>query len=561
MSKLIDSGVQVSSRNPRMNVYLPPESLQVPACCSEKTDCFSFGVLVIQILSGHFPLPADKSMATTEVGRRQNHIGMIDEKHPLLSIALCCLSDNASDRPFSQQLCDRIASVKDKDYTDVIHPHPEEDFTFAFEESRIAGSKGVEEVFRLSMESQLEQKEKIIATLRQGIVDLEQQLEEFRRTHSKELAKKNWMITESEIRLRTVNEKLEKSEEARALLERQTLAFETWAQQPLASAVIDSKRKIRLEHGEEISPPFIHDFSRFCGNAIVNGDMVFFKTALSPEICAFDSVENSWSPVPTCPHINGYCSIVIVNDLLTTVGDYDYGDQYSNRLYSFMSVNRWRKAFPNMLTKRCLATTLCTGTALIVAGGRGEDRRVKQTVEIMNTKSCRWFTAEDLPEPLFCSSATVCGERVYLAGGKDKYSLSTPAVYTCSLSALLKSCQLRLLRSHHPLLPDPISLDQESAGRPSIWTRLADLPVLGSTLVSVNGQLLSVGGRELNHNATTSILVFDSSANSWLHLDHRMSTPRSECFAAVLPDNRLMIAGGYTAAGNIASTVEIATVS
>lgn len=565
-SKMVDMDLQASSRNPHVNVYLPPESLSVPPHYSEKTDCFSFGVLVVQILTRRFPSPIDRSLAETEVERRKDHIGMVDPSHPLLSTAIRCLRDNAGDRPTAQELCERIAAVKGNDYKEPTCTQPgSEDVTSVDKQtivSRLSFSNGGEDIWSSwkDFAQDLKQRDGVIANLRQEIEELKQQLEEARKSHSKEIAQKNWMIAESEVYLGRVNRKLEKSEEARASLERQSLAFEAWAQQPSAMAAVESKRKIKLEWvDEELCSPFRRDFSRFCCNAVVDGDMVLFKTALSPEIYAFDSADGSWTQVPVCPHVNGYCSIAVVNGLLTTVGDYDYGERYSNRLFSLMAQDQhWRKAFPNMPTKRCLTTVLCTGTALIVAGGRGKDRLVKDTVEVMNTESCKWFSAADLPEPLFCSTATVCGDRIYIAGGKDRYSLSTPAVYTCLLSALLKSCKSRLFRTHHPLLSDPVTVS--GGDRPSIWSRVTDLPVVGSTCVSLNGHLLAVGGRELNHSATTTIHVYNSTDNCWVALDHRMSTPRSECFAAVLPDNRLLIAGGYVAASNIASTVEIATI-
>ena len=564
-SKLVSMGLQASSRNPRVSVYMPPESVAVPPQYSEKSDCFSFGVLIIQILTCHFPSPTDRSLAETEVERYEYHINMVDPNHPLLPTALCCLRDNASDRPSAQELCERIASVKGNDYDEATHVQPSSDGTsIGLSEGEVVGdiqsSSCGEDIWLSWSDSSLELKKKdeVITNLRQQIKELKLQLKDVSENHRKEIVQKNWMITENEIRLGEVNQRLEKSEEARASLERQSLAFENWAKQSSATSTVESKRKIKLEWGEEICSPYRRNFSRFSSNAVVEGDMVLFKTALTPEIYAFDSAEGSWSQVPSCLHVNGYCSLTIVNGLVTTVGDYDYGGNYSNRLYSLVAQDhQWRKAFPNMPTKRCLATALCTGTALIVAGGRGQDRVVTETVEVMNTKSCRWLSAADLPEPLFCSSAAVCGDRIYLAGGKDRHGLSIPTVYTCSVSALLKSCKSRLFRTRHPLLSDPTF---PTADQPSIWRRIADLPVVGSTCVSVNGQLVAVGGRELNHSATTAIHVYYSSSDSWIPLDQRMSTPRSECYAAVLPYNRLLIAGGYVADSNLASTVEIARI-
>ena len=47
-----------------------------------------------------------------EVDQRQNHIREIDPNHPLLPISLDCLKDNADERPSAQELCYRVAALK-----------------------------------------------------------------------------------------------------------------------------------------------------------------------------------------------------------------------------------------------------------------------------------------------------------------------------------------------------------------------------------------------------------------------------------------------------------------
>ena len=84
-----------------------------------------------------------------------------------------------------------------------------------------------------------------------------------------------------------------------------------------------------------------------------------------------------------------------------------------------------------MPTKRSLTTALCTGTALIVAGGIGE-HRVLSTVEVMHTESHQWSTAADLPQPMFYASATVCGDSIYMLGGRDEHLADVKSVYSFS---------------------------------------------------------------------------------------------------------------------------------
>ena len=81
-----------------------------------------------------------------------------------------------------------------------------------------------------------------------------------------------------------------------------------------------------------------------------------------------------------------------------------------------------------------------------------------------------------------------------------------------------------------------------SSGDPGVWSKLADLPVAESTCVNFSGQLLAVGGRD-SGQLTTAIYVYNPSPNSWNIISNMMSA-RVRPFAAVLPDNRLMIVGG-----------------
>lgn len=105
------------TRNPGSDAYMPPEAVQSPAVYTEKLDCFSFGVLIIQILTQKLPNPGDPYEEITkcdqskrsfqrisEIRRRENHINEIASGHPLLSIALDCLKDVDIERPSTAQL-------------------------------------------------------------------------------------------------------------------------------------------------------------------------------------------------------------------------------------------------------------------------------------------------------------------------------------------------------------------------------------------------------------------------------------------------------------------------
>ena len=82
---------------PGTDVYMPPEAVQDKPVYTEKIDCFSFGVIAVQIVTRQFPKPGDRlvtlndphypqgavKLCLPEIERRQNHISTIDPNHPL----------------------------------------------------------------------------------------------------------------------------------------------------------------------------------------------------------------------------------------------------------------------------------------------------------------------------------------------------------------------------------------------------------------------------------------------------------------------------------------------
>ena len=198
---------------------------------------------------------------------------------------------------------------------------------------------------------------------------------------------------------------------------------------------------------------------------------------------------------------------------------------------------RWTEVFPPMPTKRRYVNALCTGTTLIVVGGVNDMLSGDmKTVEVLNILTRQWYTAAELPQPLYLSSMTVCSDRIYLLGGRDKDDKWTNSVYSCSLTALLPSVLSYLVRALS------LSID--------MWTRVADLPVSHSTAVSLHGHLIAVGGRDSDNQPTSDIHQYNPSTNSWEVISH-MATPRSGCLVAVLPDNQVMVVGGLIKGGKL----------
>ena len=138
-AKVSDFGMSTLVTNPSGNsrticpgtpAYMPPEALNETPKYSEMLDSFSFGVLLLQILTREFPNPTDRfttmkvphpqqpnlmteaKFDVPEKVRRKEHIDMVDQDEPLLQITLDCLNDKETKRPSASVLCSKLEALK-----------------------------------------------------------------------------------------------------------------------------------------------------------------------------------------------------------------------------------------------------------------------------------------------------------------------------------------------------------------------------------------------------------------------------------------------------------------
>ena len=109
---------------PGTPAYMPPESLEHNPTYATSIDSFSFGVTMVHLLSGKWPIPSsatiidplDPNQITprTEAERRQHFLDEIGEDHPLMRLILECLSNNPSYRPSAEDILHRVnAAARD----------------------------------------------------------------------------------------------------------------------------------------------------------------------------------------------------------------------------------------------------------------------------------------------------------------------------------------------------------------------------------------------------------------------------------------------------------------
>ena len=118
MAKLISTNKYTTC--PGTRHYMPPEALLHDSVYDAAIDCFSLGVLSLQVLTGKFPHPTKYLEAVDgnlmrpipEVQRRQDHIRMVNQSHLVLAIALTALKDQSTERPPASELSIQFERLK-----------------------------------------------------------------------------------------------------------------------------------------------------------------------------------------------------------------------------------------------------------------------------------------------------------------------------------------------------------------------------------------------------------------------------------------------------------------
>ena len=264
------------------------------------------------------------------------------------------------------------------------------------------------------------------------------------------------------------------------------------------------------------------------GTAVSHGKMVYFNSWNSTSVHAYDSQLHLWPSVPDC--LSKGSALVVADQKLTTVGGYsDQDGRATNSLTSLTGEgkdSKWTECFPQMPTARYHLSAVCTGMQVIAAGGNGDGRpRVLSTVEILDTELLQWSSVASLPHPMWNASITVCEELLYLLGGCSQDGHYLLSVFTCPI-------------------PDLLHQQQGTANQPAVWRRAADTPFYRSTAINVGGQLLAIGGHDKDDEKTSAIVAYDPTSYCWQDMGH-LTTPRWGPLVAVLPSNKLIVAGGF----------------
>ena len=562
MSKLAGAAPSMTPLTmcPGTLAYMPPEALEEPPRYTKKLDCFSEGVMMIQVCTRLWPEPGPRTktvqdsrsptgrsqIPVLEQKRRKSHIDMIDHGHPLLPIAIDCFCYQENERPSSEELCERLTGLKETtEYGESIERVEMEQNDVSELERQIREMQVREEANVQHHQSELQLQQSTLQSKDQQLHQQERQIQRL----NQQLEEQEQVTAE----IQQTNHSLQRQvEQLQQQLSQQSQQNTKPAQPPPPVALGDQVRGRQHEQGQrKHSQPPRHRSSHVStkrmvltewkdgrapiamrrGGAVVNGGVAYFMDC-EGYTCSYNVSTKVWRELPKCSC--WYSSLSVIRGLLTAIGGFKQGTDVQE-LFSIVKhkSTEWVEHFPPMPSKRCYTTAGTTNQHLIVAGGMSGYTRLN-TVEVMSIETLVWSTAASLPHPYSSSSATICGDCLYMLGGYDNSGV-TKSVLTCSLT--------ELLQSHSP----------------SVWSSVADVSVYPSTCADVNGELVAVGGLDERGKATSDVHKYNPTTDSWRLISH-MPTARSHCLVAVLPTNEMIVVGGHTGISKT-NKAEIATIT
>ena len=612
MSKLLDVNRRMTPLTmcPGTLVYMPPEATKDQPVYSSKIDCFSFGVLEIQIMTRQFPDPGPATrmvedprypmgrlhLSVPDSERRKSHIDLIDPTHALLPTALSCLSYSEDERPTAQDICQQLTTfTKTPRYTQSVKIQE-------LQQQLVASYSCIhyQQQQLQTKDQQLQDSQRRMHTLQQELQDSQRQLQDSQRRlqdSQRQLKDKQSQIERLTHRVEetqhTIEDREQQLHQQLEASEQTTVQFHLQHEQTNRELqqTIDRLRQEQLQAVEEKQPAAeategplqepneqqlqpikpaaalepeqnlmqqktIPNLSwkqskapetMFRGSVAVDANMVYCNGSGSTAVHAYDLQKEEWGRVTDCSYL--YSCLVIVQGMLTTVGGESYG-RPTNSLLSLMGEGRdakWLPLFPPMPARRENTAAAYDGCSLIVAGGY-DGGKVLATVEVLDTNTRQWSTASSLLHPYSLATLGIYGDRLYMLGGVDQHGRGTRAVLTCSVPELLQSCQTQSLAG---------KLRTLTLKKKQVWRYGADAPHKLSTCSVFCGRLVAVGGQDEAYKETTAISAYNEKTDSWETMAD-MPTARHRVLVAIV-SGKIMVIGGYVGELTGRDTVEIGT--
>ena len=231
--------------------------------------------------------------------------------------------------------------------------------------------------------------------------------------------------------------------------------------------------------------------------------------------------ENKWTKLPAALP-QRYGVVVNINDVLTVIGGRDYNTNSPTNKVLTLEEDKWTTLYGDMKCARSSPTVIPYHQYTIVAGGKGEDDVVQDSIEYFNINTNQWAkTKTCLPKPMWYINATTCNNSIIIAGyiGADEKPYNTTYITTID----------SILQSH----------DDNNK-----WSELHCTPYWYTTIVPHTTPPVIVGGCDEQGKSQDNIMLYDDTSNSWRTVG---SLPiRCVNTTVITVNNNFIIAGGCT---------------
>ena len=263
--------------------------------------------------------------------------------------------------------------------------------------------------------------------------------------------------------------------------------------------------------GKDVPTDMLH-----CASSVVINGMVYCggNEALTKTVIQYNSESGDWSELPRSP-VGGGFAVTSLNGQLVLAGG--YGDNARITVWD-SGRSEWVHPYPPMPTGRGGSAAVGYQNYLIVACGVW----YRSEVEVLDSSSGRWYSAQPVPVGSYHMSSVVVGDRWYLSsfvGWKDRKE--------------------HIFWAHLPTLTSIATSAHTTTEH--IWHELPTPPVEGSTLLALQGHLLLVGGG----GYVQKIHRYDQETRQWRVCGQLPVGMYAPC-CVVLPSGDLMVAGGET---------------
>ena len=244
----------------------------------------------------------------------------------------------------------------------------------------------------------------------------------------------------------------------------------------------------------------------------------------------YDLDKNQWSVLPP---LQQYCGIPVnISDQLTIIsGRCSTPPSKPTNLVTTYDGKSWNNTYPNLSVARLHPAVVPYHQYVIVAGGKGDDGNLLDSIEVFDITKCHWMIVNThLPQPMYWISATICSDSFIIVGYAyaNKYYKGT---YIIPIDDILS-----LPQQSHSLS----STDKDNTK----WHQLADAPYWRTALVPNTSPPVIIGGNDGLDNAVNDITIYDEKRNKWNKIS---SLPINCAFTTVAVINQsIIVMGGCT---------------